>query len=179
MAERLIFAQTFEGLFRAVGADLSVRLARELERLGVDPARPLRPAYPLATFQAVFEACGAELFPDLDQEGRRYALGRRFLDGYRQTMVGRAMVAVMRVVGPARTLDRLARRFRTGNNFSETSLTRVDDTTFELWCNQVQMPGWYRGLITRGLELAGAMGVTAELLRHDEHGATFRVSWQA
>jgi uncharacterized protein (TIGR02265 family) len=179
MVDKLIFSQTFEGIFRALGPRLDATLSARLNELGVDPARPLRPAYPLPVFRDVLRAVGAAAHPGLDEEARDQQLGREFMEGYSQTMVGRAMVAMMKVIGPRRTLERLSRQFRTGNNFSETSLTELAATEFELWCNQVTVVGWYVGLIERGLEMAGAQHPRAQLIRRDEAGATFRVTWDA
>lgn len=176
MVDKLIFSQTFEGVFRALGSRLDATVTSRLLDVGVDPAR-LRPAYPVATFLAMLRVIGEVHFPNLTPEARDEHLGRDFMEGYSQTMVGKAMLAMMRVMGPRRTLERLSRQFRTGNNFSETTLTEVDTREFELWCNQVTAVGWYRGLIERGLELAGAVHPKVELIRRDEAGATFVVKW--
>jgi uncharacterized protein (TIGR02265 family) len=178
MGEKLIFSQTFEGIFRALGPRLDPSLSAALRQLGLDTQKPLEPAYPLAVFLEAVRLIGQRLFPELDADGQAHALGREFMDGYSQTMVGRAMVGMMRVLGPRRTLERLSRQFRTGNNFSETTLTQVSPAEFQLWCNQVTIPGWYAGLIERGLELAGAKAPLALLLRLDETGGTFRVTWE-
>lgn len=176
--EKLIFSQTFEGLFRAAG-DLITddTIAKRLKELGLDPTRALRPAYPLAAFLQTVALLGERLSPGEPPAEQARKLGRQFIDGYRQTMVGQAMVTVMRVLGPHRTLERLSRQFRTGNNFSETKVTRVDVKGAELWCNQVTVPGWYQGLLERGLELAGAKEVAVSLDRLDDSGATFRITW--
>lgn len=180
--DKLIFSQTVEGIFRALGPRLDAELSARLKAIGVDPDRALRPAYPLDVFRQVMALSAAALFPELDAHQRMVALGRAFIDGYSQTMVGRAMVGMMRVIGPRRTLERLSRQFRTGNNFSETRLTDVGSpgaTAFELWCNQVQEGGWYQGLVERGLELAGAGHPQAELIRREDDGATYRVTWDS
>lgn len=178
MGDKLIFYQTFEGIFRALGPRLDAVLSERLRAVGIDPGLPLRPAYPLQVFHDAVRVIGEQLFAPLEPAQRARRLGREFMDGYSQTMVGRAMVGMMRVIGPKRTLERLSRQFRTGNNFSETRLTERTPTQFELWCNQVSVPGWYCGLLERGLELAGASSPKAELLQLDETGGTFRVTWE-
>jgi uncharacterized protein (TIGR02265 family) len=178
MGDKLIFSQTFEGIFRALGPQLDPTLAERLRAVGIDPGQSLRPAYPLQVFLDAVRVIGEQRFPALAPAERDRSLGREFMDGYAQTMVGRAMVGMMRVIGPRRTLERLSRQFRTGNNFSETRLSERTPTQFELWCNQVSVPGWYCGLLERGLEQAGAQGPRAELLQLDETGGTFRVTWE-
>lgn len=176
MAENLIFAQTVEGLLRAMGP-LDAATRAELKRRGVDPDQRLLPAYPLEQFVAVLDFAGARLTPHVAADEQTRLLGRRFMDGYQDTMIGRAMVAAMRVIGPWRTLERLTHKFRTGNNFSDTRLSRLGPTEAELWCNQVTRPGWYSGVVGRGLELAGAKDVVVTIIENGPAGGRFRVRW--
>jgi uncharacterized protein (TIGR02265 family) len=177
VTERLIFAQTFDGLREAVGARLSPATLEALKALGVDFTAPFRPAYPKDTFVAVIERIARDLHPELGLEAGVAAIGRAFMDGYGHTMVGRAMLAMLRLIGPRRSLERLGRNFRTGNNFSETRLVALGDRDFELWCNEVASPGWYFGIIGRGLELAGARDVKVVIVDRPDAGATFRIRW--
>jgi len=178
MADKLIFAQTFEGLLRALGPRLDARMADELRKAGIDPAAELKPAYPLSVFQQMIRLVGEAVAPDQPADAQTFAAGRAFMDGYAQTMVGRAMLGMMRVIGPRRSLERLSRQFRTGNNFSETTLRELGDGEYELWVNQVSLPGFYRGIITAGLERAGAKDVTVDLATHADTAATFRIRWK-
>lgn len=177
MTDKLIFSQTFEGLFRAAAPALDAPMVAALRGVGIDPEAELRPAYPLSVFHDTVRLLGQRLFPDERPDAQARRLGRQFMDGYALTMVGRAMVGMMRVIGPRRTLERLSRQFRTGNNFSETKLTEQAPGRSQLWCNQVSLPGWYEGIISRGLEFAGARDVTVQLIRQDEQGAAFEIRW--
>lgn len=178
MTERLIFSQTFEGLRQALGDRLTPEHHLALQALGVDFTRPFRPAYPKDAFVAVIERLAQDLFPDRGLEAGVCAVGRAFIDGYERTMVGRALLAMLRVLGPRRSLERLSRNFRTANNFSETRLVALGERDFELWCNEVASPGWYFGIITRGLEVAGARDVKVVIVeRRDASAATFRIRW--
>jgi uncharacterized protein (TIGR02265 family) len=177
VSEHLIFSQTVEGLLRAM-APLAPGARARLKELGVDVDKPLRPAYPLEQFLSVMDFAGACLAPTEPPLEQTRLLGRRFMDAYRDTLIGRAMVAGMRIIGPWRTLERLSNKFRTGNNFSETHLTRLGPTEARLWCNRVSRPGWYLGLLSRGLELAGAEDVAVSLIDQDAGGGTFLVRWR-
>jgi uncharacterized protein (TIGR02265 family) len=177
MTEKLIFAQTFEGLLRSLGARLSPRLSAGLRERGLDPTATLLPAYPQQVFIEVLSFLAVELHPGQPLEVAITSIGRGFMDAYGETMVGRAMMAMMRLIGPRRTLERVTRQFRTGNNFSETRLTPVSATEYHLWVNEVRLPGWYIGILSRGLELAGGKEVKVELLQRDDSGGSFRVKW--
>lgn len=176
MTEKLIFAQTIEGFVRALGP-LNEQARAKLRSCGIDVDKRLLPAYPLEQFLAALDYAGAAVAPSKSKEDQARELGRRFMEAYQETMIGRAMVAGMRVIGPWRTLERLSNKFRTGNNFSETKLTRLGATEAELWCNQVSRPGWYSGIVTRGLELSGAKAVEVTLISHDDSGGRFHVRW--
>jgi uncharacterized protein (TIGR02265 family) len=176
--EKLIFAQTFEGLFRSVQARLTPVLQQGLKARGVDPTRPLLPAYPHEVFAEVMLYLAAQLYPQVEEEEAVRLLGRGFMEGFGETMIGRAMLAAMRLIGPRRTLERVSRQFRAGNNYTETKLTSISERDYELWINEVRLPGWYIGIVGRGLELAGGAEVRVELTAREGRSGTFRVTWQ-
>lgn len=179
MSEKLIFSQTVEGLLRSLGGKLTPELVAGMQARGIDPAATLLPAYPQETFTTVVTWLAAQLYPKLPVDDAIAQVGRGFMDGYGETMVGRAMLAMIRLIGPRRTLERVTRQFRTGNNYSDTRLTARSATEYDLWVNEVSMVGWYLGIIARGVELAGAKGVKVTLLSHDASGANFHVTWAA
>lgn len=177
MSEKLIFAQTVEGLLRALGP-LEDRDRAALKAIGFDVDKRLLPAYPLDQFVALMDYAGQKLLPGAGQLEQSALLGRRFMDGYQLTMIGRALVAALRMIGPWRSLERLSNKFRTGNNFSQTTITRLGPTEAELWVNHASRPGWYVGLVARGLELAGAGEVKVTVITGDDSGGRFNVRWK-
>ncbi len=178
MTENLVFAQTFEGLLRSVQGHLTPPVVAGLKARGLDVSRPLLPAYPLSLFAEVVTFLAEQLHPGLESEAAVVLIARHFMDAYGETMVGRAMMAMIRLIGPRRALERVTRQFRTANNYSETRLLARGPTEYELWVNDVRMPGWYIGIVSRGLELAGGKNVKVEVLG-SRHGAecTFRCTW--
>lgn len=177
MTEKLIFAQTFEGLLRSVQDRLSPQVVEGLKAMGLDTTAPLLPAYSHTLFTEVITYLAGQLHPGLERDAAITLLGRDFMDAYGETMVGRAMMAMIRLIGPRRALERVTRQFRTGNNFSETRLTPRGEREYELWINEVRLPGWYVGIVSRGLELAGAKGVKVELISRTGVDSTFRATW--
>lgn len=177
MTERLVFLQTFEGLVQAYGSRFTPALLTNFRLYGFDPER-LLPAYPQQTFIEVLRLLARELHPGVDEHDAIRRTARGFISGYDETLVGRAMLAAIRIIGPRRTLERLTRQFRTGNNFSDTRLSQLAPTEFELWCNEVRLPGWYEGLLLGGLEVAGARDLTVDFVnRDDSGGGTFLIRW--
>ncbi len=173
----MMFSQAVEGLVRALGEHLDEPAKDALKALGLDLRRPLEPGYPLETWFKVMRYGAALVAPGRSEAEQFELLGRRFIDGYEQTMVGRALLATMRVLGPRRTLERMSRNFRSGNNYTETQLVPKGPTDFELSFNQVKSPEFYRGMLLAGLGRTDARDLAIQLVRHDGQGTTFRVTW--
>ncbi len=172
----MMYAQSVEGLLRAL-APLSASAKRRFTELGVDPDKRLEPAYPREKWLELIRLACELTAPGQELEPASRALGRRFMEGYAQTLVGKAMLTMLRVIGPRRALGRMSKNFRTGNNFSETKLEEPAPGVYELWCSHVTLAGWYQGIIEGGLTLAGARDVKATLLRRENEGAVFKVEW--
>ncbi|MFO0594837.1 MAG: DUF2378 family protein [Myxococcaceae bacterium] len=177
MSEKLVFAHTVEGLVRSVRDRLTPALISGLRERGIDVERRLLPAYPMEVFVDGVGWLSRQLYPELPADEAVAKVGRGFMDGFGQTLVGRAMMAMMRVIGPDASLRRITQEFRTGNNYSQTRLVVRAPRTYELWVNELRMPGWYVGIVSRGLELAGAKSGHVELVSRDTVGGTFRIEW--
>lgn len=175
----LVFSQTVEGLLRALGP-LDAATKGRMQALGVDPDR-LEPAYPADQYVAL-QRLAVELFaPNQPFPVGIEALGRRFVDGYGETLMGRAVLAGLRLLGPVRALERLSRTLSTGSTFFKTKLEEVRPAVWRLWINRVTYPGWYVGLVQRGLEHAGAKKVEVRVVEHvgPGQGLTLEVTWAA
>lgn len=178
MAEPLVFSQSFEALLRALGGNLNSEAKARFVAVGVDYDHRLLPAYPLETWVAAMEL-GAVLFsPGAGPAQRHFLLGRRMVDTYGETLVGRALLAVMRVIGPQRTMERMTRNLRTTNNYTESSMTTLPDGRVTVWCSRVVSPEFYRGMFTRTIEAAGGREARVEIVSADASGGTFAVSWK-
>lgn len=175
--EKLVFGHSVEAFLRAVRPALNASFADELKRLGIDTAKPLLPAYPVDVLREALLLGAKKLNPSLSDHDALVALGRRYVEGYGETLVGKALRTAIRLIGPKRTLERLAKQFRTANNYSETKVTQQAPGRALLWCNDVSHPAWYEGLIAGTLEVTGATSVTVTLSRHDAEGAFFDVTW--
>ncbi len=178
-AELLVFGHTFEGLFqRALGGRLDAKARQRLEQAGLNLGKKLLPAYPFDVWMRCIAIAAESVYPALPQTEARRQIGRDLVHGYRETYLGRAMLALAKVLGPKRTLQRSAHNFRTGNNYTETRLTERAPNVHELWMNEVgPYPEFTQGIIEAGLLEAGARGLKVDVVWHDGHGATYRVSW--
>lgn len=173
----MVFSQAVEGLLRAIGSRLDDGSRAHLAELGLDVRGRLEPGYSLAVWTNVMRYGASLVAPSSPPSQQMFELGRRFIDGYAETIVGKAMLTALKVLGPRRTLERMSRNFRSGNNYTETRLEPKGPTEFHLWFNEVKEPEFYRGMLVAGLERAGARNTEIRTLSHDESGAKFLVRW--
>lgn len=173
-----MFSQTVEGLLRAVGPLKPTEKAR-IREIGFDPDAPIDAAYPVEKYVQLQRVAVEVFAPDLPFPLAIESLGRRFVDGYGETLIGRAVIVGMKLLGPKRTLQRLTRTLSTGSTFFETKLDETEPGVWRLWINRVTYPGWYLGLLRRGLELAGARDIQLKIIEHvgPGLGLTLEVRW--
>lgn len=175
--EPVVFSQAVEGLLRALSSRLDDAAKDHLRVLGLNVRARLEPAYQLAVWTQVMRYASTLVAPGRAPGEQMFELGRRFIEGYSETIVGRAMLTALKVLGPRRTLERMSRNFRSGNNYTQTKLEAHGPTDFTLWFNEVKEPEFYRGMLTAGIDRSGAHTVVVKTITHDASGATFSVKW--
>ncbi len=178
--ELLVFEQTLEALFvRALGGRLSPECKARLRQAGLDVDQKLKPAYSFKSWMSFIRIAAEELYPDLPREEGAFKLGEAHIEGFRETMLGRAVLSLLRVLGPRRALSRATQNFRAGNNYTESRLTELAPTQYELWMNEVgDFPSFTAGIIYAGLRVAGAKDIRVESADYDGHACTYRISWK-
>lgn len=178
--ELLVFEQTIEALFlRALHGRLTPACKNRLRQAGLDVDQKLRPAYAFDSWMAFLRIASEELFPQEAVGQGTWKLGEAYIEGFRETMLGRAVLSLLRVLGPRRTLMRATQNFRAGNNYTESKLVELTPTQFELWMNEVgAYPAFTAGIIHAGLRVAGAHDVQVEPSGYDGHACTYRINWK-
>ncbi|MBM7112345.1 DUF2378 family protein [Archangium primigenium] len=176
----LIFHHTIQGFFsRAFPGGVPPGLKAQLRTAGVDLDKPLLPAYPMETWSRCIELSAPFAFPDdMPQEAWR-RLGERMIDGYQETMIGRAMFATLKLLGPRRMLQRSRKNFRSGNNYTDVVLSDVSPTEMDLWFNETHevLRHFVAGIVLAGMRVGGAEAPHVDVLRTDARGVTYRASW--
>ena len=175
--ERVVFGSSLEALFRAFGPPWKPGVREALTALGLDPDKPLRSAYPLTLYMQVLATLGELHFSEADEDQRYFELGSAFMRGFERTFIGKAQFALLRVIGPKRTLERLTRSFRAANNYTEAHLRELSAQHFEIDFPFVQFPGFYRGVLQTGIGEVGATNLVVQLARREGDAATFVVRW--
>jgi uncharacterized protein (TIGR02265 family) len=178
---RLVYATGVEGLFlRALKDRLTPELKAKIRAEGVDLEKKLALGYPLDVWIRCVDAAAQVLYPTLTLEEAHWTLGADFIRGYAETMIGRAMFGVLRLLGPMKAIAQLERSFRTGNNYVRTSFIELSPTSAEVWIAGVEGQPWFNaGIMLEGGRRIGAKNLRVEILHCAGDEATYRVSWDA
>lgn len=180
VSERLVFSQTVEGLFlRALRDQLTDRLKDRLAKeAGIDLRAPLKPGYSMKSWDAAVAIAAEEIHPRVDLPVAFEALGAALTQGYFDTMIGSAMAAMLRLIGPSRAIRRIERSVRSGNNYTESSLVELSPTHFQIHTNETgRLRDNLCGVIRRGIEISGAKNVRCKVLRFDDASADYDIEW--
>jgi uncharacterized protein (TIGR02265 family) len=180
MPERLVYEHTMEGLFiRGLVGRVSPTLKERLRTVGLNLDRRLLPAYPFETWCSCVRLAAELLLAELPEEEAYHHLGERMVDGYRETLMGRAQFGVLQLLGPKRVLLRAQQSFRSGNNYTEVRLRPLSPGELEVWVNE---PGFTRyvvqGALVAGLRASGAAEPEVRVEAFTPEDVTFRVSWK-
>jgi len=179
-AEEVVFRNTVEALFhRAMGSRLTDRCVERIRMAGIDLRNRLEGFYRREVFYRCVAILGEELFPWLGSDERMVQLGTTFMDGFEQTLIGKAALQAARFMGTRRTLHRMAENYRTSNNYLQVALEEVGPGDARLTLSQTSgASGYYEGALRRGLQLAGAQGLTVRREVDDGKRCTLRVTWK-
>lgn len=181
--QRLVFPNLVEGLVRATGSAVTPSLKAKLRERGLDLDAKFPPAWEVTHVGAWLDLFAEAKSPGLPRDEALRVLGRAFIEGWGSTLVGGAMSVVLRTVGPERSLSRLQRAFRTGDNFTVVTVTPLDAPApwklarvhfSESW----QRPSYFLGILEAGAVLVGAKAPTLSIEATDGTGVAFQLSYQ-
>jgi uncharacterized protein (TIGR02265 family) len=187
-SEPVVFAETLDGMRRALGAKLTPALLAEVKALGIDFDK-LQVAYSLPTWLAVMKRIADVVAADAPEHERFRILGRQFMRGFTEQGLGRAALAAGKIFGVRRTLMRMGRNFQTATNYIAATATDVGQFevhirtyVLEPFLSAVDRTGvvldYRRGVLEEILALLGVNGFVDIIDARAERGeATFRVTW--
>lgn len=176
--EPVVFQVGVEGVLKAFRKRFTPGVMAGLRALDIDPAA-LQPGYSIEAWEGLVKLVAAELWPLLPAEESWQTMGREFMDGYLDTVIGRAALAMGKVIGPRRLMERMGRNFRSGGNYldvqclvrsaNEVELSiRIADAFLPRLAGRPTVMTRYRaGVLTGSLEAIGTKGVVVELLSWD------------
>lgn len=178
--EQLEFGHSVEGLFlKGLGEDLGPAQREALRAAGLDLSKRLLPAYPAADFHRWIEVAALQVFRGQPRDEALRQVGRRAVPGLEETLLGKAVASVLRLIGPGRTVERLHRVFRNNGNYQEIIVNELASSHARITVRHVfGVPMFYVGVLERAGELIGAQDVTVKVERVSSDGADLWLSWK-
>ena len=178
MSTGVVYRHTVETLINNVLRAhelLTPEAERGLRDIGVDPARVQD--VPLETWLALLEYCAALGAAGDRSDTALITLGRRWVDGYVETLMGKTTLMVARLIGPKKMLLKMADNWRTTNNFYVATATERSPKHVEL---ELNVGGAVRpfnaGVLGRVLEVMGV--TTGRVDTRDLGGRShFSITW--
>jgi uncharacterized protein (TIGR02265 family) len=178
--ERVEFEQSADGLFRgALQAHQDAHLVEKLRAAGLDLNRKLAPAYPAEDFYRWVRIAACHLFPGMDEEKACREVGRlAVIRGLKSTMLGRAALTAMQLLGVRRSLKRIGSTFKSGNNYVEARVTELSPTSMEIQLGPLVGPAaYFEGVLDEGPRQMGALDVRVTRARTEGEHIVWRVEW--
>jgi uncharacterized protein (TIGR02265 family) len=124
--DRFWFREAVDSLFsRGLRDRMTPQLKSALKPV-IDLDRPILPAYPAADVESMLGLVGEHLYPSLPVDRRMFVLGRLAFESFRTTLLGRAALQMLRIVGRDRALERLQRGFRSACNYVDIAVERIE-----------------------------------------------------
>ncbi|MFZ5446774.1 MAG: DUF2378 family protein [Myxococcota bacterium] len=124
--QRVWFREAIDGLFnRGLKDVMTPELRGQLREAGIDLGH-LQLTYPVEVFMRGLELAGDVVRPGESRFEQQRELGRRFLLGYFDTPLGRALATLQRLTGPEAGLRRLPHAWRQVTNYVRTRLVSLE-----------------------------------------------------
>ena len=176
--ERLWFSPVIDAVFiKGLGSKLTPDLKTEIKKVGIDLDK-LQPAYPVTQVHAICKLLIPVIYPGQSEDEAFHQLGVSSMRGYTETLIGKALMQILKLIGVRRSLLRMHTSMRSGNNYLETSANVVAGNCIDLTFSDVSgMPSFYRGILEQGGVMAHAKNLRVTTVASAPPGHTFRVEW--
>lgn len=177
---RVEFEQSVDGLFRgALKAHEDAALVDELRAAGLDLSRKLAPGYAAEDFYRWMQIAARHRFPGITDEEACREVGRlAVINGLRSTLLGAAVLKAMQLLGVRRSLHRIGRTFRNGNNYIEARVSELSPTAMEIQLGPiVGAASYFEGVLEEGPRQMGVKDVFVTRTRTVGEDVVYRVEW--
>ncbi|MCC6337169.1 MAG: DUF2378 family protein [Myxococcales bacterium] len=180
MKEHLWYGQVVEAIFiKGLGPRLTPQVAALVKQEGINLDK-LLPGYPVGQVVKACHRVLPALFPGMPMRDAMAELGALSTRGYNETLVGRAAIAFLKLIGTRRALESLNKTLSAGNNYLQTQFTALSGNQARIHLSDASgVPDFYRGLIEEGGRLLGAKGFKVDNGAATAPAHEFLISWDA
>ncbi len=169
-------AFVLESLFR--GLQVQGRFLDDLRQAGYDPFRP-EPSYSAQVMRRCLDVAHQHLFPTATKEEGRRQLGRRFVQGFAETSLGRVVTQGLPLIGPMRYLRRFPEHVKFDTRASaRVTAVQLEERRFrmEFRDDPFLTPDFMSGVLEEGLRMTG-VEPTLSAVAHARGSFDLLVSW--
>jgi uncharacterized protein (TIGR02265 family) len=181
MSDGVIYRHTVEAFIQRVllrRGLLSLEFDRELKAIGVDASRPTELG--AEVWIKLLHATARRLSPGKSEADALEDLGREQLRGYVESLVGKALLTVLRLSGPRRALLRTMESYRTADNATRVTSVERGPTQIDLeFSSDFGVPTYVKGLLSETMILLRAKAPTVTFEKTAAGATVFSVSWEA
>ncbi|MBF5041513.1 DUF2378 family protein [Aggregicoccus sp. 17bor-14] len=142
-----------ESLFR--GLQVQGGFLDDLRQAGYDPFRP-EVSYGTQVMRRCLDVAHRHLFPTLSKEEGRRQLGRRFVQGFAETQLGKMVVSGLPLIGPVRYLRRFPEHVKMdAREEARVTAVQLGERSFrmEFRGDAFLTPDFMSGVLEEGLRL--------------------------
>lgn len=170
---------TIEALLSVARGRVSANAVMQLADLGLYLDGEPEPTLEAEKWARAVKVLCSDLFPTVEPVEAQRRIAHLVLTSFTETLVGKVMVTVGRMIGRERSLQRLTHNFRTGTNFIECRITERVNGVCEVWINDVSdVPGFYQGMLEFRVGNTDPLADRVELFAREGTSATFRLTQQ-
>jgi uncharacterized protein (TIGR02265 family) len=173
--DKPIEASTFEGMFQRA-LQPSEALAAELRAVGFDLKR-IEPRYTTQVWHNSLDVARRHLLPGMSQQDGYRELGRLFIEGFFQTIIGKLISAPLPLMGPGPAIKRLPKLWNTGRKDIEVHPVEEGERRWRvLFRNPYALPDFAAGMVEGAGKYTGeALKVTVDV--RTETGFELLITW--
>ena len=158
---------------------MTQRCKDRMREAGINVDAELKAYYPRLVYYDCVRIAAEELFAGQPIERALHDLGYTFMSGFADTLMGKAIISAVRMLGPRRMLKKMTQNFRTSNNYMQTTFEERGPGDVVLTLSQVTgAPSYFEGVMTYAMQTAGASDFTIERESYDGTKCTFRIRWK-
>jgi uncharacterized protein (TIGR02265 family) len=167
----------FEALFTRVLKPEGVFL-EDLRRAGFDP-RELRPEYSTSVWRACLEIASRHEYPSEPLEEGCRLLGKRFVGGFLETLIGKFARAILNLVSGRKYVERIPTFLRMGTNLKvETTWIGETRALITLSPMEPSEASFLAGTVDAGLQMTKTKGAAPAQVRAEAPGrCVLDISW--
>jgi uncharacterized protein (TIGR02265 family) len=160
---------------------LTPQLKDQLRTLGIDLDRPLKPRYPNEVLHSGTRLLRKTVYAHLPDDAVAYrAIGEAVIDGFFDTVIGKAMASVFKLIGFKKVIARLPSTLARGNDHVKASIQWSGANEAVLTVSDTEPhPAINAGVFERAFRhWFGVPTFKAEVAETGAGGTKYRLTWQ-